>query len=305
MSRTLVLIRCSCSPSRRRRLGRGRQEAAARRYQTGYDLWRALRRLATGRSRVRAVAPDGSLTLAASGLASGTMTRPARTTAATTTTAAAIRSAKRSRLRPHRFRLHRGDRLLERGHAGRHAGSRRWIRAHDRRPLDEVVQPRRLGVRQTDVSATRSSSRATPTVRRGRHTRPEREEGAAGGRLPDEAPSLHRERGGAERALRLGGAVSTAARAEPTHARGRAQGRAGTRSLDLPEHSQMVYPDGGNVWCSPTSSRWCWRTGTGNPGTIESRVRSTVEGVYDWLYDGHGNWPFNTAFAATRAWRPR
>ena len=25
--------------------------------------------------------------------------------------------------------------------------------------------------------------------------------------------------------------------------------------------------------------------------------RST--GVYDWIYDGHGNWPFNTAFAAT------
>jgi hypothetical protein len=24
-----------------------------------------------------------------------------------------------------------------------------------------------------------------------------------------------------------------------------------------------------------------------------------VEGVYDWIYDGHGNWPFNTAYAAT------
>jgi hypothetical protein len=30
----------------------------------------------------------------------------------------------------------------------------------------------------------------------------------------------------------------------------------------------------------------------------EQRVRATVEGVYDWLYDGHGNWPFNTAYAA-------
>jgi hypothetical protein len=25
-----------------------------------------------------------------------------------------------------------------------------------------------------------------------------------------------------------------------------------------------------------------------------------VRGVFDWLYDGHGNWPFNTAYAATQ-----
>jgi hypothetical protein len=24
-----------------------------------------------------------------------------------------------------------------------------------------------------------------------------------------------------------------------------------------------------------------------------------VNGVYDWIYNGHGNWPFNTAYAAT------
>jgi hypothetical protein len=24
-----------------------------------------------------------------------------------------------------------------------------------------------------------------------------------------------------------------------------------------------------------------------------------VDGVYDWIYDGHGNWPFNTAYAGT------
>lgn len=29
------------------------------------------------------------------------------------------------------------------------------------------------------------------------------------------------------------------------------------------------------------------------------RVRAAVDGVYDWIYDGHGNWPFNTAFAST------
>ena len=31
----------------------------------------------------------------------------------------------------------------------------------------------------------------------------------------------------------------------------------------------------------------------------EPRVRAAVEGVFDWIYDGHGNWPFNTAYAAT------
>jgi hypothetical protein len=25
-----------------------------------------------------------------------------------------------------------------------------------------------------------------------------------------------------------------------------------------------------------------------------------VQGVFDWVYDGHGNWPFNTAYAATQ-----
>jgi hypothetical protein len=68
--------------------------------------------------------------------------------------------------------------------------------------------------------------------------------------------------------------------------------------LDVPECSQMVYPDGGEVWCSPTSVSMVlgyW----GAPGPCEPRVRAAVEGVFDWIYDGHGNWPFNTAYAAT------
>jgi hypothetical protein len=31
----------------------------------------------------------------------------------------------------------------------------------------------------------------------------------------------------------------------------------------------------------------------------EERVRAAVAAVYDWRYRGHGNWPFNTAYAAT------
>jgi hypothetical protein len=37
----------------------------------------------------------------------------------------------------------------------------------------------------------------------------------------------------------------------------------------------------------------------GYTGLCEPRVRAAVNGVYDWVYDGHGNWPFNTAYAAT------
>jgi hypothetical protein len=69
--------------------------------------------------------------------------------------------------------------------------------------------------------------------------------------------------------------------------------------LNVPECSQMVYPDGGEVWCSPTSTSMVlgyWKKDT---GPCEPRVRDAVAGVYDWIYDGHGNWPFNTAYAAS------
>jgi len=69
--------------------------------------------------------------------------------------------------------------------------------------------------------------------------------------------------------------------------------------LDVPECSQMVYPDGGEVWCSPTSTSMVLGYLNHDTGPCEPRVRAAVEGVYDWVYNGHGNWPFNTAYAAT------
>ncbi|HET7076226.1 MAG TPA: peptidase C39 family protein [Chloroflexia bacterium] len=69
--------------------------------------------------------------------------------------------------------------------------------------------------------------------------------------------------------------------------------------LDLPQCSQMVYPDGGPVWCSPTSTSMVLGYWDNDTGPCEPRVRAAVAGVYDWIYDGHGNWPFNTAYAAT------
>jgi hypothetical protein len=69
-------------------------------------------------------------------------------------------------------------------------------------------------------------------------------------------------------------------------------------AVALPECSQMVYPDGGEVWCSPTSTSMVLGGYGFMPGPCEPRVRHAVEGVFDWVYDGHGNWPFNTAYAA-------
>lgn len=69
--------------------------------------------------------------------------------------------------------------------------------------------------------------------------------------------------------------------------------------LKVPAYSQMVYPDGGSVWCSPTSTAMVLAYYDGYSGAPESRVRAAVSGVYDWIYDGHGNWPFNTAYAGT------
>ena len=72
--------------------------------------------------------------------------------------------------------------------------------------------------------------------------------------------------------------------------------------LNVPECSQMVYPDGGEVWCSPTSTSMVLGYWGSDTGPCEPRVRAAVDGVFDWIYDGHGNWPFNTAYAATKGY---
>ena len=72
--------------------------------------------------------------------------------------------------------------------------------------------------------------------------------------------------------------------------------------INVPECSQMVYPDGGEVWCSPTSTSMVLAYFDQYVGNCEPRVRAAVEGVYDWIYDGHGNWPFNTAYASTQGY---
>jgi hypothetical protein len=77
--------------------------------------------------------------------------------------------------------------------------------------------------------------------------------------------------------------------------------------LAVPGRSQMVFPDGGRVWCSPTSLSMVmayWAERVGEP-SWDLPVPSVVEGVLDHGPGIAGNWPFNTAFAAAHGLRAR
>jgi hypothetical protein len=70
-------------------------------------------------------------------------------------------------------------------------------------------------------------------------------------------------------------------------------------TLAVPERSQMVYPNGGPVWCSPTSTSMVmayWSERLGEPA-LNRPVPEVAAAVYDVVYRGNGNWPFNTAYA--------
>jgi hypothetical protein len=91
----------------------------------------------------------------------------------------------------------------------------------------------------------------------------------------------------------------------------------GAKTLDVPAYSQMThrgqYPEyggGGQAWCSPTSlsmvlayygvkptaDEYAWV----NDSYADPWVDEVARRVYDHEYAGAGNWPFNTAYAATR-----
>jgi hypothetical protein len=98
--------------------------------------------------------------------------------------------------------------------------------------------------------------------------------------------------------------------------------------LGLPQYSQEIhhgdfpqYDNGGEAWCSPTSTAmvvdyWSQRTGYNysprpdeyewvtealpSPPHQDPWVDFTARAVYDYRYNGAGNWPFNTAYAASR-----
>lgn len=72
------------------------------------------------------------------------------------------------------------------------------------------------------------------------------------------------------------------------------------KDLPVPQRSQMIYPNGGEVWCSPTSLSMVmayWSARTGNR-SLDQPVPTVAAGTYDSAYRGNGNWPFNTAYAS-------
>lgn len=92
-------------------------------------------------------------------------------------------------------------------------------------------------------------------------------------------------------------------------------GPAGGTVLDVPTLSQEVhnghYPqwdNGGEAWCSATSTAMVikyWRTGP-TPADlawvdppVDAEVDYSARNVFDYTYDGAGNWPFNCAYATT------
>jgi hypothetical protein len=87
--------------------------------------------------------------------------------------------------------------------------------------------------------------------------------------------------------------------------------------LDVPRYSQMVhrgeyprYGGGGEAWCSPTSTSMVLgyydrlpsprSYGWVNPSYADRFVDHAARMTYDYRYQGTGNWPFNTAYAAAR-----
>ncbi|MFF3486894.1 peptidase C39 family protein [Streptomyces sp. NPDC002701] len=88
------------------------------------------------------------------------------------------------------------------------------------------------------------------------------------------------------------------------------------RELAVPRYSQEIhagqypeYDNGGEAWCSPTSSQMIieyWgRKPTAealawvDPAYADPQVCHAARYTFDYQYNGCGNWPFNAAYAAT------
>ncbi|MFB7600280.1 peptidase C39 family protein [Streptomyces sp. NPDC056160] len=86
--------------------------------------------------------------------------------------------------------------------------------------------------------------------------------------------------------------------------------------LTVPRYSQEIhagqypqYDNGGEAWCSPTSSQmiveyWGGRLTPAqlswvDPSYADPQVCNAARYTYDYQYAGCGNWPFNAAYAAT------
>ncbi|GGI99885.1 peptidase C39 family protein [Streptomyces brasiliensis] len=88
------------------------------------------------------------------------------------------------------------------------------------------------------------------------------------------------------------------------------------QELIVPRYSQSIhsgqypeYDNGGEAWCSPTSSQMIIEYWGGrltpeqlswvDPGYADPQVDHAARYTYDYQYEGCGNWPFNAAYAGT------
>ncbi|MFI1765599.1 peptidase C39 family protein [Streptomyces sp. NPDC020800] len=88
------------------------------------------------------------------------------------------------------------------------------------------------------------------------------------------------------------------------------------QELGVPRYSQEIhkgqypeYDNGGEAWCSPTSSQMIIEYWGGrltpeqlswvDPSYTDPQVDNAARFTYDYQYEGCGNWPFNAAYAAT------
>ncbi|MEU4657005.1 peptidase C39 family protein [Streptomyces sp. NPDC023723] len=88
------------------------------------------------------------------------------------------------------------------------------------------------------------------------------------------------------------------------------------QELAVPRYSQEMhkgqypeYDNGGEAWCSPTSSQmiieyWGGRLTAEqlawvDPAYADPQICHAARYTFDYQYDGCGNWPFNAAYAAT------
>ncbi|UQX00196.1 peptidase C39 family protein [Streptomyces sp. RerS4] len=127
--------------------------------------------------------------------------------------------------------------------------------------------------------------------------------------------TLHRKPGaGAGPTVRLAGAMASDVPDRRTVAASAPSGRA--HELKVPRYSQEVhagrypqYDNGGEAWCSPTSSQMVVEYWGAKPDPAaltwvdrrysDPQVCHAARSTYDAAYKGCGNWPFNAAYAAT------
>lgn len=101
--------------------------------------------------------------------------------------------------------------------------------------------------------------------------------------------------------LRAISAIATKKTAGP--GAGNGDGSALGKNLAVPKRSQMIYPNGGEAWCSPTSTSMLlayWADTLSANGLRETPPQAASK-CNDFVYQGTGNWPFNTAHASSIA----